>query len=56
MRGKAPRTTTLMVCVILYLIAVAAHFGLVRLNAEAAAWSWILGFGLLLVSVRLRGL
>jgi hypothetical protein len=56
MRGKAPQTITFLVCLVLYLVAVAAHLGLIRLDPDAAAWSWIIGFGLLLLAVRVRGL
>ena len=54
--GKAPKQITWIICLILYLIALLAHFGLFRLSADIAQWSWIIGFGLLLIAVQVRGL
>lgn len=56
MSGKAPRTVTWLVCLVLYLVALGGHFGFIRLTGDAASWPWIIGFGLLLLAVRLRGL
>ena len=54
--GKAPKNITWVICLVLYLVAVLAHFGVVRVRADVALWSWIIGYGLLLLAVRLRGL
>ncbi len=54
--GKAPKQITWIICLILYVIALLAHFGAVRVGADIANWSWIIGFGLLLVAVQIRGL
>lgn len=54
--GKAPRQITWVICLILYLIAMLAHFGVVRVDTNVAQWSWIVGFGLLLLAVQVRGL
>lgn len=54
--GKAPKTITWVICLILYLIAVANHFGIFRVGGELGSWSWIVGFALLLLAVRIRGL
>jgi len=54
--GKAPRTITWVICLVLYLIAVASHFGIFRVGGELATWSWIVGYALLLLAVRIRGL
>lgn len=54
--GKAPKQITWMICLLLYIVALLAHFGLVRMTGNVADWSWILGFGLLLVAVQVRGL
>jgi len=54
--GKAPKQITWVICLILYVIALVAHFGLIRMDANIATWSWIIGFGLLLVAVQIRGL
>ena len=54
--GKAPKQATWLICLALYVVALVAHFGVVRVRADVADWSWIIGFGLLLVAVRVRGL
>jgi len=55
--GKAPKQITWIICLILYVVALLAHFGVVRgIDANIATWSWIIGFGLLLVAVQVRGL
>lgn len=54
--GKAPKEITWIICLVLYVIALVAHFGVFAVRADYAAWSWIIGFGLLLVAVRVRGL
>jgi len=54
--GKAPTFAVWVISLLLYLVALAAHFGLARMGAPAATWSWIIGFGLLLIACRVRGL
>jgi hypothetical protein len=54
--GKAPRQITWVICLILYLVAVLAHFGVIRVSADIAQWSWIIGYAILLVAVQMRGL
>ena len=54
--GKAPTTAVWLISLILYLIALAAFFGVVRVSGQIASWSWIIGFGLLLIACRVRGL
>jgi hypothetical protein len=54
--GKAPRQITWIICLILYLVALLAHFGIVHVTGDIATWSWIIGFGLLLAAVQVRGL
>ena len=54
--GKAPKEITWIICLILYIVALLAHFRVVSVPADVALWSWIIGFGLLLLAVRLRGL
>jgi hypothetical protein len=54
--GKAPRQITWVICLILYVIALLAHFRVIHIDASFAQWSWIIGFGLLLIAVQLRGL
>jgi len=54
--GKAPTMIVWVICLVLYVVALAAHFGVVAIGAPLALWSWIIGFGLLLVACRVRGL
>jgi hypothetical protein len=54
--GKAPKQITWIICLLLYVVALLAHFGVVRMTGDVANWSWIIGFGLLLVAVQVRGL
>jgi hypothetical protein len=54
--GKAPKQITWVICLVLYIIALLAHFGVFRIAGDVAQWSWIIGYGLLLVAVQVRGL
>jgi hypothetical protein len=54
--GKAPKQITWIICLVLYLIALLTHFGVLHVGVDIAQWSWIIGFGLLLAAVQLRGL
>ena len=45
-----------VICLVLYVVALASHFGIVPIDAQISAWSWIIGLGLLLVACRVRGL
>ena len=55
-RGKAPKQITWIICLILYLVAVFTHFGVLRLGVDIAEWSWIIGYGLLLIAIQVKGL
>ena len=54
--GKAPTLVVWVISLVLFLIALAAHFGLAKVGEPIASWSWILGFALLLIACRVRGL
>lgn len=54
--GKAPTMAVWTISLVLFLVAIAAHFGLVKIGEPAATWSWIIGFALLLIACRVRGL
>lgn len=54
--GKAPTTPVWLICLLLYLAALAAHFGILHVTGQVASWAWIIGFGLLLLACRVRGL
>ncbi len=45
-----------IISLVLFIIALVAQFGLIRIGDPIATWSWIIGFGLLLVACRVRGL
>ena len=54
--ASAPKQITWLICLVLYIVAVLAAFGFVRIDSQIALWSWVIGFGLLLVAVQVRGL
>ena len=54
--GKAPKQITWIICLVLYVVALIGTFGIVRVDGNIVQWSWIIGFGLLLLAVRIRGL
>ena len=54
--GKAPTMIVWVISLVLYLVALAAHFGVGGIGGQLAAWSWIIGFGLLLIACQVRGL
>ena len=55
-RATAPKQITWVICLVLYFVALLAHFGVVPVDRAIADWSWIIGFGLLLVAVQVRDL
>jgi hypothetical protein len=55
-KASAPKQITWVICLVLYLVAALAHFGVVRMDGGIADWSWIIGYGLLLVAVQVRDL
>ncbi|MDP2449914.1 MAG: hypothetical protein Q8M93_15795 [Polaromonas sp.] len=54
--GKAPTFMVWVISLVLFVVALLAQFGVVRVGEPIATWSWILGFGLLLVACRVKGL
>ncbi len=44
-----------VISLVLFVIAVAAQFGVIALGA-AAPWLWIIGYALLLAACQIRGL
>ena len=54
--GKAPTMVVWIISLVLFLVALFAHFGVVRLAEPVATWSWIIGYALLLIACRVRGL
>ena len=54
--GKAPTLVGWVISLCLFVLALAAQFGVIHPGAQIAMWSWIVGFGLLLVACQVRGL
>ncbi len=54
--GNAPTLAVWVIALVLFLVALAARFGLVNLGEPVTTWSWIVGFGLLLIACRVKGL
>jgi hypothetical protein len=52
----SPKNITWVICLILYLIAALSFFGIIHVGAPLASWSWIVGYALLLIAVKVRGL
>ena len=55
-KASAPKQITWVICLVLYLVALLAHFGGLHVDRNIAEWSWIIGFGLLLLADQVRGL
>lgn len=53
---SAPKLVTWLICLVLFIVALLAQFGVIRVSNDIATWSWILGYGLLLVAVQVKGL
>jgi hypothetical protein len=56
LRKNPPTNIVWVICLVLYLVALAAHFRVVRIDGAIASWSWIIGFALLLVATKVRRL
>jgi hypothetical protein len=54
MAKNAPTGPVWIICLLLYVIAMLAHFHVVHIRADIATWSWIVGYGLLLLATVLR--
>ena len=54
--GKSPTFVVWMISLVLFLFALFSTFGVIHPGAQIATWSWIIGFGLLLIACRVRGL
>ena len=55
-KTSAPKLITWIISLVLFLVAVLAHFGMIKVSGDIATWSWIIGYALLLVAVQVRGL
>jgi len=55
--GKAPKNITWIICLVLYVVALAGAFRIIpQVSGPLALWSWVIGFGLLLLAVKVKGL
>jgi hypothetical protein len=54
--GKAPTMAVWVISLVLFMVALAAHFQIAHIGEPVATWSWIVGFGLLLIACQVRGL
>ncbi len=45
-----------IICWVLFLLALAVHFGVGHLDPRIAIWSSLIGLGLLLLACRVKGL
>ncbi len=53
---SAPKQITWIICLVLCIVALAAAFGGVAMDGTIALWSWVVGFGLLLVATMVKDL
>lgn len=53
---NAPKFVTWMIALVLFVVAIASHFGLIQVSQDVATWSWIIGYALLLTAVQVKGL
>jgi len=53
---NAPKLITWIICLVLFIVAIVAHFGIIHVSSDIANWSWIIGYALLLVAVQVKGL
>jgi len=53
---NAPTNVTWVISLILFLVAVGGRFGFIHMGQNIETWSWVIGFGLLLVACKVRGL
>ncbi|WP_146204268.1 hypothetical protein [Massilia glaciei] len=54
--GSAPTNVVWIISLVLFIVALLAQFNIVRIPEPYATWSWIVGFGLLLIACRVKGL
>jgi hypothetical protein len=54
--GKAPTLVTWVIALVLFIVALVAHFGVVAIGNPVASWSWILGYALLLLGCVVKGI
>jgi hypothetical protein len=55
-RKNPPTRAAWIIALILYIVALLAHFRIFHIDRDIATWAWIIGFGLLLVATTMRRL
>lgn len=55
-KTNAPKFITWIISLVLFVVAIVAHFGIIHVSGDIATWSWIIGYALLLVAVQFKGL
>ena len=53
--GKAPTFIVWVISLVLFIVALLVQFGGMRVG-QVGPWLWIIGWGLLLIACRVRGL
>ncbi|MDY7096224.1 MAG: hypothetical protein SX243_24885 [Acidobacteriota bacterium] len=53
---NAPTFAVWVICLILFVIALLVTFGVLSVGVPLLPWTWIIGFGLLLLACQLKGL
>ena len=54
--GQAPTMVSWIIALVLFIVAIVAQFGLVKIDAPILPWAWIVGYALILIACRVRGL
>jgi hypothetical protein len=54
--GNAPTLVVWIISLVLFIVAVAAQFGVIRIGQPIMPWLWIIGYALLLIACRVRGM
>lgn len=54
--GKAPTFVVWVISLVLFILALIVQFGVIRVPGQVGPWFWIIGYGLLLLACRVRGL
>ena len=55
--SNAPTQITWIIALVLYVVALLGAFDVVpQITAQITLWSWIIGFGLMLVATKVKGL
>lgn len=53
---NAPTVAVWVICLVLYVLALLTAFGVLAVGVPLLPWTWVIGFGLLLLACQLKGL